>query len=594
MANDVTIRMGLDKSAVEAGLRGVSANVNAFGQEMLSSFKGMFAIGAVIASLKELGDSMVALKREAQDQGTDVGFLQTLQKLAVRFGSTAEDANTALSKLNIKIGEAEQKGSSAANMFENLGISLYGKNGELRSTQEIFLDIAEPYKKTEGSATRTALANDIFSRSGLRINNILEQGADGLKKFNAEMEKSGKVVSTENVDNIAEAWLNLKQSAAGVGNVIASVVGQTYGAFSELRQLWSDEEAGLDEVMSDVEARNLMFHNRKVKAVQAEAIAARLTVKQREAVIKIEKELGDIIEKRLFSEMSSVEKVAYYEKKRADSIKDLADARKKHDPVAVAEAELDLTKQTLAVMDARNEMEKQSLSIAEKRAAWGARALEYDKARAEVGKFSLKELAELEFSWLDTKEARQDKINAREIMALEAQAREAEKVGNNSKAKQLRDSALSLRGQTGMLNESDRNPFSRELTAASDSAIDAFEAWDAQQKKYSPKEIMDQKGAIAGQTEELKLQKERAADLTLVAIESRKSGDAVRATRAEIRLRETNENIKYLSGQINLKNVDLAKMEQNKAYQNQAATLRQVVDIMSETGVVIRQIVNAP
>ena len=94
----------------ERGLASVKSQVNSLGEEKWSAFKKAFTFGAIVESIREVGTSMVELKRTAEDRGVSTDFLQGFRNATKKFGNTAEDADNALDKLLVKIGEAREQG----------------------------------------------------------------------------------------------------------------------------------------------------------------------------------------------------------------------------------------------------------------------------------------------------------------------------------------------------------------------------------------------------------------------------------------------------------------------------------------------------
>ncbi|NBR87384.1 MAG: hypothetical protein EBT61_18090 [Verrucomicrobia bacterium] len=241
-SEDLLFKLGVDAKGIERGLTGVSAQVKSFASETIGTFTKAFAVAAAVESIRELGAKMLELRRSAEKQGVGTTFLQTIEVLAVKFGGSAEDATSALDKLNVKIGEAREPGSAAAKAFEKFGIALEDSAGFARSTEDVFKDLATRYKELPDASAKAAMAFDIFGRSGKNVAEILALGGKALDEFGA---KSNKVLSTDKVNALADAYQNVKSALSSVGGLFQSIAGAVAVTFEKTSKLAGALSAGL-------------------------------------------------------------------------------------------------------------------------------------------------------------------------------------------------------------------------------------------------------------------------------------------------------------------------------------------------------------
>ena len=62
-----------------------------------------------------------------------------------------------------------------AKAFKALGISVKDNEGNLRSSEEVFLDVADKFSKMEDGAGKTTLAIKLFGKSGADLIPLLNQ-----------------------------------------------------------------------------------------------------------------------------------------------------------------------------------------------------------------------------------------------------------------------------------------------------------------------------------------------------------------------------------------------------------------------------------
>jgi hypothetical protein len=83
------------------------------------------------------------LVRLSQDTDISIQKLQQLQLIAASNGVTADSFTNSITELNSKIGEAATQGSED---FNRLGVSVRDANGNIRSSEEILLDLNKSFK----------------------------------------------------------------------------------------------------------------------------------------------------------------------------------------------------------------------------------------------------------------------------------------------------------------------------------------------------------------------------------------------------------------------------------------------------------------
>ena len=87
--------------------------------------------------------------------------------------------------------KAEHGEQSAA--FKALGISVQDANKNLKSSDQVLLEVANAFSKFEDGTTKTALAIAIFGRAGADLIPLLNQGADGIRKMQEQAQRLGLV-----------------------------------------------------------------------------------------------------------------------------------------------------------------------------------------------------------------------------------------------------------------------------------------------------------------------------------------------------------------------------------------------------------------
>lgn len=226
------VSLGLNTAQFEAGLKKSQMALAGFGKIAGTAFKAAaagaaLAAGAMGYAVKGAIDHADALSKSAQKAGVTTEALSRLAYAADYSDVSLESLTGGLQKLSKAMADAViNKTSASATAFKALGIEITDANGKLRGSDEVFADISDRFARMENGATKTALAMQIFGRSGAEMIPLLNSGGAELKRMADEADRLGITLSTKTGKD-AERFndtLNL------IGKVLQGVVNQVMGA----------------------------------------------------------------------------------------------------------------------------------------------------------------------------------------------------------------------------------------------------------------------------------------------------------------------------------------------------------------------------
>ena len=205
------------------------------GKEFKKAGKAVGAIagGAAIAgaAIVAFGQHIADLANELTDASTKTGIaIETLGGLRLAAAGSGVEfikLETGLIKLTGSIAAAAEGSGPAADAFEALGISAVDAEGNLRSSDEVFNDIADSLAEVENQTLKNSIAMDIFgAKSGAAL---MQSGAlDNMRAFN-ELAKSFGVNMAEAGDmagTFQRAMAEVQLVLQGVGaNLLQSATG---------------------------------------------------------------------------------------------------------------------------------------------------------------------------------------------------------------------------------------------------------------------------------------------------------------------------------------------------------------------------------
>lgn len=148
--------------------------------------------------------SAEALNKMSQAYGIAVGTLSTFN-----YAAKLSDVETeALAKGMGKLAKAADENSPA---LKRIGVSARDSAGQLRPLDDLMLDVSDRFAAMKDGTGKTAIALDIFGKSGAQLIPLLNQGRDGLKALTDEAERLGFKLTTETAQAAEQFEDNIKR-----------------------------------------------------------------------------------------------------------------------------------------------------------------------------------------------------------------------------------------------------------------------------------------------------------------------------------------------------------------------------------------------
>lgn len=161
---------------------------------------GLLAFFSARAILQFGNDTIKAadnLNDMSKKAGVSVETLSALGYAAEQSGTDMEGLEKGLAKLSKTAVAAAEGSAGAADAFKTLGISATNADGSLKATDQLLLEIADSFAAHADGIAKSALAQEIFGKSGAALIPFLNEGAAGIKKLTDEADRLGITISGE-------------------------------------------------------------------------------------------------------------------------------------------------------------------------------------------------------------------------------------------------------------------------------------------------------------------------------------------------------------------------------------------------------------
>lgn len=164
---------------------------------------GVIAMAASITfhardAIAEYGEQIENLSKKT---GISTDSIQQWAFATKSVGVDTKDATKALADLGDAQNKALNGNKDAAKAFSAIGISL--ADLKKSSPDDLLPKIADAFSKSADSASKAAVANELFGSSGENLIPLLDRGRAGLDDLRAAAEASGAVIGGETVARMA-------------------------------------------------------------------------------------------------------------------------------------------------------------------------------------------------------------------------------------------------------------------------------------------------------------------------------------------------------------------------------------------------------
>jgi hypothetical protein len=222
----IVAKVTADTTGLDKGLAGAQAKLASFGKAatIAGAAVGAAAVG-LVALTKASMANIDALAKQARSLGLTVSAFQKMSLVANEAGVATEKLSGMLGLMQRNIVALQEGAAKQTDTFKALGVALEDLQG--LAPDEQFARIAEKLNAIEDPAKKTALAMEVFGRSGREAINMLDGYGDAVAnaaKFQATFGISVGETAAQGVERANDAVGRLGMVMEGLGNRLAVTV----------------------------------------------------------------------------------------------------------------------------------------------------------------------------------------------------------------------------------------------------------------------------------------------------------------------------------------------------------------------------------
>lgn len=208
-------------------------------------------VGFVADAVKASSEFADTILTESTVTGLSTDALQEYYYMAELVDVSVDTITGSMAKLTKQMYAAKDGTGSAAEYFEQLGVSVTDAQGNLRDNNEVFDEIITKLADVENETERDAIAMGIFGKSAQDLNPLIAQGADNLQAFRDEAHEMGYVLDEDALtalgavdDAFQRSSLVLDSVMNQIGGALAPIIVDIANKFMEWAQSVNWEELG--------------------------------------------------------------------------------------------------------------------------------------------------------------------------------------------------------------------------------------------------------------------------------------------------------------------------------------------------------------
>ena len=208
---------------------------------------GVAALTAIYAKNAAFIDQQA---KTADRLGITTQALGGLQHAANLYGASNEELNKSLQTMQKNLGQLAQTGTGEAKYaLDGLGLSVKDLQG--LAPEEQFKVIADKLKNVEDQSQKVYLAQSLMGKSGAKMINVMDAGADGITAMMEEADALGMTftrVDAAKVEMANDALDKAQKTTHSFGQTLAIEMAPIVGAISELFIENAKEAGGFGQV----------------------------------------------------------------------------------------------------------------------------------------------------------------------------------------------------------------------------------------------------------------------------------------------------------------------------------------------------------
>jgi hypothetical protein len=198
---------------------------------------GVAITGALGLAVKSAVDYTLEIGRMSVKTGIATETLSGLKEAADKSGMSLDELGVGMRRFSSLVFDASAGNKAASDTLARLGVSATDTTGKLKPMDQLLMETADKFKAMPNGVEKSALAIDLFGRSGTSMIAMMNRGSEGIRDFIAEQKEMGTQITAEGVAKakaFSYSLMDLEHSFMGVKLAIANAIMPVVGALADI------------------------------------------------------------------------------------------------------------------------------------------------------------------------------------------------------------------------------------------------------------------------------------------------------------------------------------------------------------------------
>jgi hypothetical protein len=183
-------------------LKGMLGPLSLIAAGAAAAFGAFKFVDESVKSFENLAGAVRPLQRLIGGTTEEVSGLRGAMQLA---GMDTQKAGTSLTIFSKKLSSAAVDGKKTSDMVAKLGFDFKDATGSIKPMAELLPEVADRFKSMPDGVEKTALAAQLFGRSGTAMLPFLNKGSEGIAELTAKAKEMGLVLDDASMKSFVEA-----------------------------------------------------------------------------------------------------------------------------------------------------------------------------------------------------------------------------------------------------------------------------------------------------------------------------------------------------------------------------------------------------
>ncbi len=126
-------------------------------------------------------------------------FIQELDYVAKTTGTSFEELATSITRMTKNAYEADSGNKAMSQAFKDINVNVKDANDNFKTSEQLLPEVLEGLKGLGAGTQQTAMAVELFGRSGANMIPIINMGGEAFEKMKKTLSENGGIISSENI-----------------------------------------------------------------------------------------------------------------------------------------------------------------------------------------------------------------------------------------------------------------------------------------------------------------------------------------------------------------------------------------------------------